>query len=49
MWVVMAGRQEQSVFRGPDARQLARDWMARKFGASPAEEIEVPLPEGGNE
>ncbi len=44
-WVVMAGREEQSVFHGADARQLARDWMARKFGASPAEEIELPLSE----
>ncbi len=33
-------------FHGTEARRLAREWVAMKFSALPAEEIEVPLPEG---
>ena len=32
-------------FHGTEARRLAREWVAAKFRALPAEEIEVPLPE----
>ncbi len=47
-WLAMANRGEiLRTFHGADARQLARDWIGTKFGASPAEEIEIPLPEGG--
>lgn len=44
-WLAMAGREVLSTFHGDDARELARDWMRRKYAASPAEEIEVSLEE----
>lgn len=46
-WLAMEGQgQILNTFHGADARQKARDWIGTKFGASPAEEIEIPLPEG---
>ena len=44
-WLAMEGRDVLNTFHGVDARQKARDWVGTKFGASPAEEIEVPLSE----
>ncbi len=44
-WLAMEGRDVLNTFHGADARQKARDWVGTKFGASPAEEIEVPLSE----
>ncbi len=45
-WLAMEGRgQILRTFHGVDARQLARDWIGTKFGASPAKEVEIPLPE----
>ncbi len=49
-WLAMEGRDVLNTFHGSQARQRARDWIAKKFGNSPCEEIEVPLPdeEGAN-
>ena len=45
-WLAMEGRGKiLNTFHGADARQKARDWIGTKFGASPAEEIEIPLSE----
>ncbi len=44
-WLAMEDRDVLNTFHGADARQKARDWVGMKFGASPAEEIEVPLSE----
>ncbi len=44
-WLAMEDRDVLNTFHGADARQKARDWVGTKFGASPAEEIEVPLSE----
>ncbi len=44
-WLAMEDRDVLNTFHGVDARQKARDWVGTKFGASPAEEIEVPLSE----
>ncbi len=44
-WLAMEGRQVLNTFHGADARQKARDWIGTKFGASPAKEVEIPLPE----
>lgn len=46
-WLAMESQGKiLNTFHGPAARQLARDWVGTKFGASPAEEIEIPLLEG---
>ena len=42
-WLVMAGNEVQRQFGGPDARQLAHDWVVERFGARPYEEVENPL------
>ncbi len=43
-WLAMEGQgQILNTFHGADARLKARDWIGTKFGASPAEEIEIPL------
>ena len=42
-WLAMAGRQVQRTFHGPEARRLARDWVAAKFGTLPYDEVEVLL------
>ena len=39
-WLAMEGRDVLNTFHGADARQQARAWVAMKFNASPAEEIE---------
>ena len=39
-WLAMEGRDVLYTFHGADARQQARAWVAMKFNASPAEEIE---------
>ena len=45
-WLVMEGRGKiLNTFHGADAWQKARNWIGTKFGASPAEEIEIPLSE----
>ena len=39
-WLALEGRQVLKTFHGRAARQKARAWVAMKFNASPAEEIE---------
>ncbi len=39
-WLAMEGRDVLNTFHGADTRQQARAWVAMKFNASPAEEIE---------
>lgn len=44
-WLAMEGpKMILRTFHGVHAQQLARDWIGTKFGALPAEEIEVLLP-----
>ena len=44
-WLVFSGADCLRVFHGAEARQDARAWVGTKFGASPAKEVEVPLPD----